>query len=535
MRNISIYLLKSDVSDVGALRGDASPSEVKCTALPEAKIFLCDSFSRQPWWVDYLGVEAKIAQQMQGAVLIIKVEDARFAITFGQGYRLLDDSAYECDFGIICTLNSVDPSRLKSVDSVQPSDAKRRRVQMPKDSILDVFDVLRSESVLRQMAGLVKAEYADLFKTITGSCNARISTNVDATQLPMVCKHLLSLYKSEGYRQVFPALRNVMLVKDPEKIQKLDSLLCDAIRNHDENLLLSVPEIVQYGGFAGVRFDAGKIYSLVVIESLWGAFGEGISGITVDRLRKHHHMALVDEEGAAVNGPYSLYKCLVWDCESGQEHYHLCDGLWYQIDANFLSNLNNDIHDLFENSEFPANNDDTEGGYNKAVSRLHSEYLCVDKNLIQIANAGSLEPCDLFRMHAGLAELIHVKIGVTSSRLSHLFNQGGNSIELLLTDNDARRLFIKKISGFETEFVTAVKERKIRVVFLIITKKDPALKEKNLPFFSRMSLRRVARMLLGMNVKVSVQFVHDNKQLETRNKRRRTISVGSTGNNEALS
>ena len=345
MHNLSIYLLKGDVSDVGAIWRDATPREVTCTALPDAKIFLCDSHAHPPWWIDYLGVKEGVAQQMQGAVLIIKVEDARFAITFGQGYRLLDDSAYECDFGIICTLNSVDPSRLKSVDSVQPSDAKRRRVQMPKDSILDVFDVLRSESVLRQMAGLVRPECAALFKTITGSCNARISTNVDAAQLPMVCTCLLSLYKSVEYRRVFPALRNVLLVKDPDKIEKLDSLLCEALHNRDETLLLSVPEIVQYGGFAGVRFDGSKIYSMVIAESLWEAFGERISGITIDRLRKHHRMALVDEEGSAVNGPYSLYKCLVWDCESDQKHYHLCDGLWYQIDANFLLNLNHDIHD----------------------------------------------------------------------------------------------------------------------------------------------------------------------------------------------
>ncbi len=522
MHNLSIYLLKGGVSDRDAIRRDLAPREIPYTVLPDAKLYLCDSYARQPWWIGYLGIGESIAQQMQGALLILKVEEARFAITFGLGYRLLDDSAYECDFGIITTLNSVDPAKLKSVDSVQPSDAKRRRVQMPKDSKLDVFDVLRSESVVRQMSGLVKPECVDLYKTITGSCNARISTNVNATQLPMLCSRLRSLYASDEYRRTFPALRNVSLVKDLDKIQQLDLLLCDALHGHDEALLLSVPEIVQYGGFAGVRFDAGKIYSLVVIESLWEAFGEAISSITVDTLRKHHRMALVDEEGTAVNGPYSLYKCLVWDCEIDQKHYHLCDGLWYQVDGNFLSNLNNDIRDLFVVSTFPANEKDTEAEYNRAVASLHSDYLCVDKDLIQIANAGSLEPCDLFRVHNGVAEFVHVKIGVASSRLSHLFNQGGNSIELIVTDNEARSRFKEKITGYGSEFDAAFAARKIRVIFLVVTKKDPALKEKNLPFFSRMSLRRVARLLKGMNVDVVVQFVSDNKQLAAKNKKRRT-------------
>lgn len=325
---------------------------------------------------------------------------------------------------------------------------------------------------------------------------------------------------SDNYKSAFPSLRNISPTRDPGLIDCLDSKLCEALHNHDETVALSIPEVIDYGQFSGVRFDAGKIYSLVIVDSLWQSFGDKILCVTTERLRRHHQMALVDEEGTAINGPYSLYKCLVWDCELDGKVYHLCDGLWYQIDANFLHTLNQDVHNLFENTAFPNNTKDCEAAYNNAVAEANLGYLCIDKSLIYLEE-GSIEPCDLFRIHDGFAEFVHVKIGVVSSRLSHLFNQGGNSIEMLLSDSKARDLFRQKIVGHEGEFASSFRNRKIKIIFLILTGKDPAQKEKNIPFFSRISLRRVARMLEGMGVKVSVQFAKDDKTNIARNKKRR--------------
>lgn len=521
MHNLSIYLLKQRVAFSDVIREDVQTHIVDYDALPNTTVYLCDTNARQPWWIHYLGLDTQVSQQFQGALLIIKVNDMGFAVAFGQGYRLLNDFAYEYDFGLIASLNAIDPGKLKSVDSVQPSEAKRRRVQMPRDSKLDVFDVLRNESVLNRMSGLVRPEYANLFKTITGSCNARIATKVDVSQLPDLCAKLLELYRSDNYKSAFPSLCNISPIRDPYLIDCLDSKLCEALHDKDETVVLSIPEVIDYGQFSGVRFDAGKIYSLVTVNSLWQSFGESISGITTENLRRHHQMALVDEEGTVINGPYSLYKCLVWDCELDGKVYHLCDGLWYQIDGQFLQNLNQDVHDLFEDTSFPSNNKDCEADYNNAVAEANLGYLCVDKNLIYLEE-GSIEPCDLFRVYNGCAEFVHVKIGVASSRLSHLFNQGGNSIEMLLSDSNARDLFRRKIVGHEDEYMTSFRNRKVKVIFLIITSKDPSQKEKNLPFFSRISLRRVAKMLEGMGVEISVQFVKDQKTNNAKHKKRRT-------------
>ena len=527
MYNLSIYLLKSELASSDVIKSDAHTHTVSCAGLTDATVYLCDTTAHRPWWIHYLGLDEQVSQQMQGALLIVKVGDVSFAITFGQGYRLLNDFAYEYDFGLITSLNAIDPVKLKSVDSVQPTDAKRRRVQMPRDSKLDVFDVLRNESVLNRMSGLVRTEYANLFKTITGSCNARIATKTEVSQLPDLCAKLLDLYRSENYKTAFPALRNISPIRDPGLIKYLDSHLCGALHNHDESVALSIPEVIDYGQFSGVRFDAGRIYSMVVVDSMWESFGDSISSVTVERLRRHHQMALVDEEGSAIHGPYSLYKCLVWDCELDEKVYHLCDGLWYQIDAHYLQNLNRDIHNLFEDTSFPNNNKDCEADYNKLVAESGLGYLCLDKDLIYL-DEGSIEPCDLFRVYEGKAEFVHVKIGVVSSRLSHLFNQGGNSIEMLLSDSNARDLFKQKIAEYGEDYITAIRNRESKIIFLIITNKNPIHKEKNIPLFSRISLRRMARMLDGMGVEVSVQFVKDEKVNSAKAKKRRARSSVSS-------
>jgi uncharacterized protein (TIGR04141 family) len=54
-----------------------------------------------------------------------------FALSFGQVFHRLTDAAYEYDFGLRVTLNSLDPHELKSVDMVEPGVARRKRTQVP--------------------------------------------------------------------------------------------------------------------------------------------------------------------------------------------------------------------------------------------------------------------------------------------------------------------------------------------------------------------------------------------------------------------
>jgi uncharacterized protein (TIGR04141 family) len=95
--------------------------------------------------------------------------------------------------------------------------------------------------------------------------------------------------------------------------------------------------------------------------------------------------------------------------------------------------------------------------------------------------------------------------------LSHLFNQGVNAIELMRLEPqavDKLEALIREVlaDGDADAMVTLVRDRKCRIVFGIVTRKDPAGRSLNLPLFSRISLMRGMKALQLMDVPGACDF-----------------------------
>ena len=414
-------------------------------SLTGSKLYLADYPAKDPWWKSYLSIDRRIEHQAKGAILFLSAGGRNFAVTFGHVAHYLKDWKYEYDFGLIVTLNSVSPELLKSADIVRPLNARRQRIQSAKDSKLDVFGIDFNESVVKKLSGKVGDNYVNLFSSVTGANNVRISTKVELSELPELCEELIHLYKSKSYQTVFPELRNIAPVLDPGVRTELDNKLLTSLKAHDETMILSLPDLIDYHDVGGIKFSGGTRYSLIVIESLWDSYGEKLQTMTVDMLHSHHISVL--DENSEIRTAYSLYKCLIWDCSIGNELYHFCDGLWYRIDKSFSERLITDLDSLFVLSDLPAHNGLDEGEYNENVPAIDGQYICLDRKFIVMAGQSPIEFCDLYRVTEGKSELTHVKIGVCSSVLSHLFNQGLVSANLLLNESIAKeklKEFIEK-------------------------------------------------------------------------------------------
>src|SRR6185437_12579507 len=94
----------------------------------------------------------------------------------------------------------------------------------------------------------------------------------------------------------------------------------------------------------------------------------------------------------------------------------------------------------------------------------------------------ALEPCDIFAVADDQAVFYHVKRSTHSSQLSHLFNQGMNAIEIIKVEPESvEKLFRVIESGVADQaaraaLIAPVKEQKLKVVFGVITHKDPSVK-----------------------------------------------------------
>ena len=530
----SIYLLKNGYSNVNSIKdGSGLMPGVVAKSLPAgAQMYVADSIEREPWWKDYFEIEMDLKQSSKGALVFFPVEDRWFALTFGHVSHHLEDNSYEYDFGLRVTLNSLDPKALKSVDVLTPGISKRKRTQIPDAADLTLLDFDSDAEIVRTLTGSVKNEYSGLFKSATGSASLKVGFKVAPGELLARCTVLLGLYKSNDYEAAFPNVGKIAPEKDPDVVSQLNSGLLKKLDQRDDSVSLSIPDIVDYRDntscrFSGVKGAAAIVYPEVSIDSFYDYIGvnskfekSGIASL------KGYGMALCDADGR-MSRSFGLYSCLLADSEFNGSVYHLCEGSWYRVDKDYVNGINDFIDEKFSPIGLIEYSHDTlingelhysEEEYNKAASAALADSICLDQTDMSPDGSTQVEPCDIYAIEmangVGCGVFYHLKISTRSSQLSHLFNQGANSAELIIGVDSCRANLVKlikdKVSAGDCErFTSPVENGNFKVVFGIITRKDPSLKSRNIPLFSKISLMRAMKHLKLMRVASSVSFISD--------------------------
>lgn len=520
-RSFSIYLLKQGYDATNSLEDDHKLQSEAAAYLPAgATLYVLDSPPQTPWWRNYFGIARDLKQASKGALVFLPVKDRWFALSFGHVYHHLKDMAYEYDFGLRVTLNALDPDRLISADTVEPSAARRQRTQTPKEADLTYFDFDRDSNIIKSLTGKVRKEYKDLVRHVTGSSNLRISSDMQPDTLISTGEKLLEIYGRDDYKTSFPNLQNVMPTKDPVVIAQLDTKILAAFYAQDLELCLAVPDVVNYDDNVYAQFSGGgraaSLYEDVDMQNYYDHLKScGIDYKTADiNTFKKHKLVLTDENGASKDA-YNIYRSLIFDTELKGDAYHLCDGEWYKVESDYMARLQMFLDPCYEDQpNLPPYNHDTEGAYNLAVATGDDSFLCLDMTNAAPSGQTQVEPCDLYSVSGNTGLLYHIKVSTRSSQLSHLFGQGLNSIELLKSETetlDKMKAIIKdKLAGQdETVYLAPMNKGSYKVVYAIVTKKDKAGKSKNLPLFSRISLMRSIKTLRMMSVEAVYCFVED--------------------------
>ena len=520
-RTFTIFLLTENTDPANALiNRNALELVSDATAIPAGAIlYLTKSETHDPCWKGYLGISQKLQQSYPGGILFIPVGNRWFAATFGQSCHYLLSSSYEYDFGLKTTLNAIDRKSLRSTDVVNPETAKRERIQAPKDSDLSFFSFdVDGNIVLKRISGRVQEQYQDLLSCVTGCDSIRVTTKKSAAELVTFCQNLLGLYNKSDAEQNFPEVFNIRSEKNPLTIDLLDKALLSAIKQKDLSITLSYPDMLNYQDVGQIRFGSLEASDLFTIDSFWERMSEQkLTALTVDQLKRKYNVNILKIDGTPIGrAAPSLYKCLIFECQLNGKLYHFCEGKWYCINQQLVDGLRNYLDPYFSNTTLPANKFSTEAAYNKAVSKVQSRTLLFDRKDYFPKGQTQIELCDLCQLGTdNSVSLIHVKVGVHSSRLSHLFAQGYVGSKELLSDSDAVRHFKKIVDASKLDnadkktVVDSILARKFKVVFAIITKKSSELKSGALPLFSRINLRRAIGSLELLGIKSSVHMVAD--------------------------
>lgn len=243
VEKLSIRLLRDSEDPDTALR--AGNSAKVWDRLPNSRIVLGSLGGKSPRWTKFLELSAPEKALLENitaaAVIFLEVENRWFAISFGLGHVKIDPDKIEQDFGLLVTLNTIDPKNLKSADARTPDEnTVTRRSQTSRASDQRIFGIYIERDIIRGVSGRPK----DLsFGTqVSGSDSLTLSRKIDLSELSQVCAEAWKAYQGTSYQAEFGWIDKIKHVRDKIKINELDELLIDALKHAVIN---SVPNTLQ--------------------------------------------------------------------------------------------------------------------------------------------------------------------------------------------------------------------------------------------------------------------------------------------------
>ena len=511
---LTIHLVKKDVDPMHILKDQ---SKLKHHAVKDGRtnigtLYVATTTDREPTWTSILKPHVsqfpKLLNRSQSAALLIETADRWFALTFGHGWALLANDVAEERFGLRVTLNSVAEKGIRAVNvTSMDAFANHKQTQSIQHGPMREFGIDYEQEVVRAISG--RPDKASLGEFMIGKGPLSVRARTKLPSVPALLGRYVKQFESEAYKEKFDGIDQISELRDKQRIDELNQRVVDQLNAKNvDNLWLGPPEVIDWTAIAGFAFERAPTENIAdpSMEDLITLFESKRKQIDFSFL-KHHHLHAFDGNDNWVK-QWSIFKSLHCELSDGEVTYILSNGTWFEVERSFQRRVNKAIDKLLSAKALPAGiADEAEGEYNKRVAK-GCGYQCADaKSLMYGGGRSRIEFCDLYTPNH---EMIHVKRGTSSSTLSHLFQQGWTSAQILQNDE----LFRKQVRGllkdsFDDDFEKAIDTSAYEVVYAIVVAHAPNVKlSKKLPFFSRVVLKNAAQRLSNSGYKVSVCFVN---------------------------
>lgn len=468
-----------------------------------------------PAWATLFDVS--ISRLSASGLYLRKVNGRIFAIAFGSSGRfLIKDLAIVRRFGLMTVLNAVDPNSLRSIDKVVLSDnGIQSRTQSSQPSEGTAFGIDIQQDLVKNVSG--KALAKDLYgTTITGKDSLNVTIKVTLETLD---KHLVEYLRASEdirYKENFSFIDNVKPC-DAAQTYDLDKHLVKKINDGKlERKWLTVPDIIDWSDHAGFIYSHTRLKQEPGDDISFESFTKSLNdneAISVDLLHKHQVIRM-DDDGKKAKDKWSIYRCLYAEMtltEKGgiKTQYILNEGDWYAVKKDFREVVEAGYSAIAKTSMdlslIPYEDSEVEESYNARLANALGAYN-FDKKKVTIVGRSPFEVCDVLTRDN---KLIHVKRYSGSSALSHLFNQGYVSANLLLEPEIRKRVNQKNVDGFRfNNPASDLDTSKYEVVYGIISRVDNDL---DIPFFSKIMLVRTVSDLRKLGYKASLIKIQHNK------------------------
>ena len=457
---------------------------------------------------------------------LTKVGTRVFAVCFGNGRFMLEQSKLEDNFGLKVALNAVNPEQIRSTDTTRlESIPIHSRLQSSKLMDIDLFRMNSEKEMLKAIVGWCKD--AEFSTSVTGRESLYISNEAKVGDtFDSLMEEAFSYYTSQDYKDRFEWTEKIKPEIDNKIIDHLNASLITKLNDDNfDDIWTGLPEIVDWESIKGFKIgDSAPLISDLNLEDvicnlrfkddLSGKYKEKIPSIGRLRNRKIYALAADD----SIIGRWSILDCVYAEMTYNKSLYLLINGKWYEIASSFIAEVNKVYDEIDENTTINfinANLDESEDKYNERLQKSITEAILMDKKFIYHGGNGSkFELCDVLTKQG---QMIHIKKYKSSSMLSHLFNQGYDVGELLASDSLFRKRAnqqiekcvkkeSKKYSDYKfPESTKNFNAKDYEIVYGIITEKSGA--KPHIPFFSKIALKHIYKTLTAFGYTVTIKNV----------------------------
>jgi uncharacterized protein (TIGR04141 family) len=413
-------------------------------ALPyESKTILLRTQKDAPRWAKYLESHFDLHDleiTNYSFVHLLKASNRIFAVTFGYGYVMLEDSCMEPNFGLRVCANSLDPKQLKTLD-VRSIDivTKQQRTNLSTGADILDFGVELDEEWIRYLSG-IPLDQAFAYN-IAGSNSLRIKTDIKIEELAQKCEEILSVYQSDNYKENFAYLDHYRaLDKNDPIISDLESKLEEKIKDQShEKISVASPELLDEQNIDRYRiFQSHRNHEFpeLILDEIYQFVSNHPE---IENPLKKIKIIPVDQDDNPCSKSSILLDYMVFEINYNDNLYVLSAGTWFRVDLDYAESVRNrvqQINDLTSDLNLPSlNSGEAEGDYNIRLADERN-WVKFDKNLISLSEPyQKVEVCDVYTDDN---YLLCIKKMNRSSTLSHLFAQAFVAADLLKGDTTYR-------------------------------------------------------------------------------------------------
>lgn len=476
-----------------------------------------------PWAETLRGLTGEavdLGNATAAAVLLIRDDDDKaWALAWGMGFHLLDNSKVDPGFGQRIAIRTADPLDLNSLTRTTLDNRSRTdRFSIPGGDQLRGFGVGDYGEIVSRL--VARAE----IKALTGGAKPIRIRGADALSVPLGKKPQELVDDLDVLRGILDqapipdlsVLEQLVAIRNNTQLEgELWDELEDALGDEENATRLSLswpheridengpPTSFKIGG-AG-RSSSRQIHDgdpqlKNLLQPLVGNIGRD----RVGALKALRITLFRDADGAEpISSAVPGIKWLAFETDRNGKRYCLHDGRWYLMDQDYADKLRSKTRELLNRKppflfpDWPTGH--AESVYNKDLAeRLGGTFL--DAKLIRtVFHHRGIEACDVLTERG---ELVHVKDLKASAPASHLISQALVSTDALLHDEDARTKLRELVTAEGGD--PASVPQKVHTVILGLAHHGKPLSADSLFTFTQVTLARQVAALESQGVTVLI-------------------------------